>query len=659
MCYNLSMIKAFGRDFARSGRYISICLALLIVLTAFTPVQAQDTGSADLTALDASSFPQIETFMHAWDAGGAFVGGLQANQVTVIEDGARIAVTELEELDPGAVFVVAINPGRSFAIRDGQGISRYDLIREVLAAWAGETGASQEDDLSLIINDGPVGMHLSGRAEFLATLNQYDGEARTAEPGMDLFSTAINSAAGTAAPEGTGRAVLLITALPSGDITLGIPDLASISKQAGVRVSVWLVAPAGVITTPAASAFSDLAAQTGGEFFLYSGVENFPTPENYIAKVRGSYRLSYRSQMAASGEHTVMVEIDIPGGEVIASPLQTFNLDLQPPAPELESAPSNIVRENPEDAEDVSVDLLPTSQELTVRVGFPDGMPREVLTTTLYVDGVVAGIQTGTLTGTFTWDISRYLESGQHMLKLETVDSQGMIGSSPDYTVDIQVKRTQPSIWVTVSKNVPWFVGLVVLLTGTVLVTVLIVTGKIRPRIALQDEKTIPNARTKARSLRKRQDPVTQPVKVREETGSRAKPGILARLSWPHRRTTAEAAATLHRVSESETEVAIPPIPLSKTEMIIGKDGGRCDLVVDDPSVDPVHARLTREGSSFRISDAGSIAGTWVDYSPVSEEGTLLEHGDIIHIGRVGFKLSLKDSARALKPVIKTEEPPP
>jgi pSer/pThr/pTyr-binding forkhead associated (FHA) protein len=35
------------------------------------------------------------------------------------------------------------------------------------------------------------------------------------------------------------------------------------------------------------------------------------------------------------------------------------------------------------------------------------------------------------------------------------------------------------------------------------------------------------------------------------------------------------------------------------------------------------------------------VAGTWVNYQPVTGRGQLLQHGDLIHLGRVMLRFEL------------------
>ena len=73
----------------------------------------------------------------------------------------------------------------------------------------------------------------------------------------------------------------------------------------------------------------------------------------------------------------------------------------------------------------------------------------------------------------------------------------------------------------------------------------------------------------------------------------------------------------------------------------------RATQLLESPTVDGLHARLYRDQDDvFFLADQGSVAGTWVNYAPISTGGARLEHGDLIHIGRVTFRFELTDPSR-------------
>jgi hypothetical protein len=110
-------------------------------------------------------------------------------------------------------------------------------------------------------------------------------------------------------------------------------------------------------------------------------------------------------------------------------------------------------------------------------------------------------------------------------------------------------------------------------------------------------------------------------------------------------------------LSDSNQEGSNPPIAITSERVTFGRDDGQADQVIEDDSVESLHARLQRESKGvFRLSDEGSIAGTWVNYSPVPKEGTILEQGDLIHLGRVGFRFIMRDPHRVRKPVQRRED---
>jgi pSer/pThr/pTyr-binding forkhead associated (FHA) protein len=100
--------------------------------------------------------------------------------------------------------------------------------------------------------------------------------------------------------------------------------------------------------------------------------------------------------------------------------------------------------------------------------------------------------------------------------------------------------------------------------------------------------------------------------------------------------------AYLTPLTGENSDKTTPPYPITASETVIGKRSGAVQYLINDPSVDALHARLIRlENGRFRLYDNGSLYGTWVNYTPISQEGTNLEDGDLIHFGKVGFRFRI------------------
>ncbi len=135
-------------------------LGLLILAGGSNAVHAQDGGgTAELSLVDAQGFPSVGGLLDVFDTQGQFINGLVPSDVTIIEDGQLHPVSGLSESSPPAQIVVAINPGPSLAVRDGQGIERIERVTEALTGWAGAQTLDPFDDLSLVSIAGPIITH--------------------------------------------------------------------------------------------------------------------------------------------------------------------------------------------------------------------------------------------------------------------------------------------------------------------------------------------------------------------------------------------------------------------------------------------------------------------------------------------------------------------
>jgi hypothetical protein len=619
----------------------------LILVYLVLPVQAQTSASASLSSPNLDNFPLIQAYLDVRDPQGKFIHGLTRNDVSIVENNQLLPVASLEELHPGAQVVVALNPGSSFAVRNSQGKTRAELILQGLADWADNRRGSTIDDLSLLITNLGETTHVSDLGKFQAALNLGNIDLRDALPTIDTLSRAIDIASDAPPRPGMGRSVILITAPMEEQTDISTESLIARAKERGVRIYTYLVAPPGAFIPNTEKQLNDLASQTGGQFFAYLDDQPLVDTEDVIEGQRSIYILTYQSQIRSSGTYQIAAQVRTPSGEV-TSPLVAFEITLQAPDPAFISPPLEIQRQPPTTESDQSItdipipEYLPAEQELQILVAFPDERVRPITRTSLYIDGVLAAENTSPPFDRFIWDISDYITSGQHTLRVEAQDSLGMLGSSIDKIVQVNVATPQRNPWSWVYRNAPALSILAAVVAGAVLLLVLVLGGRIRPHRA--EVKTTP---------RRRSDPVTQPVVVKTELPSRPRPTWANRIHWPQRHIAPKAYAFLNRISDEVASFSSTPIPITADEVTVGSDPSLSTLVLADPSVDGLHARILRqEDGIFRLIDEGSVAGTWINYSPLSREGTKLEHGDLVHIGRVGFRFTLRQPGKVRKPEV-------
>jgi hypothetical protein len=449
-----------------------------------------------------------------------------------------------------------------------------------------------------------------------------------------------------------GRAVLFITPPPD---TESIPSMENIFSQAlgnEIPIFVWMVASSGGLGTQGAQRLIELTEASGGQVFTFTGEETLPDPETYYEPLRSIYHLTYESQVTSSGAHQLVAQVQI-GGELVSTPPQSFEINIQPPTPTFVSPPIQIVRspdpdwEGQENGESTPPEYIPKGQPIEVVFDFPDERKRPIVYSALFIDGELAHENEAPPFETFTWDLQAYNSEATHQLQVKARDSLGLVGTSAEIPVYVTIEQPKENPWTGIEQNLPLLIGLIVLVAGAILVLVLVLGGRLRP--------SIPGA---YRTKRRRSDPVTQPV-PKSESSPRRIPSWANPLQWSQRSTTPKALAYLSRISETDNLAIEPPIPITSNQVTIGIDPNQATLVLDHPSIENLHARIVRnKDGEFRLADEGSIAGTWINYTPVSSEGAKLEHGDLIHIGRLGFRFTIRDPQQVRKPVITMASPP-
>jgi hypothetical protein len=159
------------------------------------------------------------------------------------------------------------------------------------------------------------------------------------------------------------------------------------------------------------------------------------------------------------------------------------------------------------------------------------------------------------------------------------------------------------------------------------------------------------------RRKRKRSGAITQPVKNFQDEDTQSRSSWINRIQWRRGPVTIKPSAQFIPLADSNSEESHPPLAITKQQAFFGKDDNIVDLVLTDPSVEDVHAKIVHVANGvYRLSDQGSVAGTWVNYLPIPKDGQILEHGDLVHFGRMGFRFVLRNPKRVRKPVLRIEE---
>lgn len=609
---------------ARISKVAWVLAGLGLALTSL-PVRAQESGRVRLYPPDTSQFPTFTLYLDARDASGGVLHDLQPSDVSLTEDGQFVPVGEMREVHPGMDIAVAVNAGPSMGVRNAQGEARFDVIAAGLDNWASQGGGEATDTYGLFTNGGkPVsGVAI---ADWQAAFSAYKADFRNAKPSLESLDAALATFEALPEKPGRNRALLWITTVPEGSLVTDLGGVSERLQKARLRLFIWSVSPTGAFNSEGANALRELADGSGGQYFPFSGVEVLPDINGYFEPLRGIYLITYSTAVRSTGDHNLSAQIQEADGTLASDPVQ-FQFDIQPPNPMLVSPPSQITRTSPADSRDPLQALTPVRQSLRALVEFPDNHSRTLTATRLYVDGQMVAENTHAPFDQFTWDLAGYTTSGIHRIKIEAVDELGLSAQSLELPVDVKVIIPPANLSTTLARNSQYVAWASVALGGLVLGLLIFLgyrRGLFGPRRSRL--KTNPN------------DPLTQPVSPNRVTGRME----ASEHTWLRRGGQKTIVAQLVWLDENGSPLEKDPFLVGTHDVIFGREPTQANCLIRDASVDATHARLSRNvDGRLILRDLGSVAGTWINYAPVSLDGAHLEHGDIIHIGRVSFRLAL------------------
>lgn len=610
---------------------IAILLTSLLFAGGFH-VHAQESAPAEIIKVDAANFPAITALLDVYAPDGRFATGMEASNLTMLENGNPLPLTSLEEKEVGAQIVLAVNPGPPMDTRDSLGISRYERAVEVLRLWAEARPLTPPDELSLISTTGPILLSATP-SEWRNSLVSFQPDARAAVPGLQSLTFALDFLEGQPGlEEGMKQTILFLTPHLPDQTT--IDELARLTERAsllGVRVNVWLIDADTYFAHISANALKSLALQTGGKYFAYSGVETLPDPENYFSHLRHIYKVQYESQLNVGGTHQLAAQVKW-GELALVSEATSFEVDIQPPNPMLISPPSQIVRQAPEDDPYNTEELFPKQQAFEILVEFPDGHRRDIQRVALFVDEEMVAERVVPPFDTLAWDLNKYLSDGEHSLQVEVEDSLGLTKTSVGVPVTVTVVQPPTGVMAFFGRNSDALTIGVIALAGLLLAGILLIGGR----------RSLHTFAVRRAEKKASHDPVSQPISALRKTEKKKWGFSLP--AWKPQPASVKAAASLARLNGNGNSHAGAGIPLAGEEVTFGADPVKVAFVLDDPSISPSHAQIYRDDEGvFRIVDRQSVAGTWVNMEAVDDqEGKPLGHGDVIHFGKLRYEFRVE-----------------
>ena len=592
-------------------RWPAWLMAFVLAMTLSSQASAQAGGSLRLSAPITDTFPIVRVFLDVRDDQGGRVAGLRVGDIRLSEDEVDIPQVSLKETEVGVRQIIVLNTNDGLRLRDAGGRSRFDIVRDAFHAWWQTAAAARVgvDDLTLMAAEGTLVLHSPSTAELGARLDEFQPTFEEPSTGLDLLLAALRGPAADPNPPGQTTHLIFATGLIETPRDLPVAEALRRANETGTSVHVILLGPETALELPAAASLRLLAQSTGGTFQLLEPGGSLSDLMTRITGQRTQYELGYTSPAQTSGMHGLQAQVTRDELDLTSS-RSLYTLDLRPPEVVFVSLPTQILRQ-PEGGATRVEDLTPTSWPIEVLVTFPDGHARDLVHSQLVVDGRVVAETTQSPFDQFAWDLRGLSQTRTHLLSVEVEDQQGLRGMSTSASVSVEVESSTRGLAALQPAMAP-LLGAIGLLLAGIIVAALWTSSRRRLR-------ALPQA------------PASQAASPRP---------ILRR-------------ARLQRIEESHPTEAFlfwegssaEPIPLVGVDLTLGRDAALASVVLDDPSVSALHARLIRQADgSYSLKDQGSTAGTYVNYERIREAGQRLQHGDRVHIGRMAFRFRLANA---------------
>jgi hypothetical protein len=623
------------------GVQISFCIKLIFVLFLVASLAVGSIHPAQaameyvrISKIDITSFPNVTIRSVARDGNFNPIPVADLTSIEVLEEGNVVKTNLPVEVKQGVDVTFVVDLGIGSDAPGASGAARYIEMRDVISKYLGMM--TSEDQAAIIVISGgditipqPLTSDLAKLRQSLTDVikgveNRRDFAPTTASRGVN---TALDELSNSPKFNESVQAVVLLS---SGQQEGGSDRNSLITRANSTGTKIHTVITNYKDNDPirlqTVKAIQELSDGTNGLSQYYSGPASIDALLSWLTAQRSAFEVSYRSTSGSSQPRTVQLRIK--GGTSASS---KFQVTVTPPIVVIDQPENNMEITRKQPSAGVSMDSAdPKDMQVQVHLEWPnDKQSRKVTEAQLYVNDQKTGAPQ-TFPGnqlSFIFPLTSLRENGTTSLsfQVQITDELGVIGKSEPIVAKVHVElatdiATPTTIYITpqaecdkvsgFQKTVCEFTPKInniagILALGVALLTLILVIF-FRRQIG-QGVSSAYNG-------------------VRE---------TIVRLTRP---ASAEVGAYLH-VLKGDPTVVGKSIPVSLgTPTPIGRERGKCEILLDEgvenSVVSRVHCIVSEHAGQFLIRDMGSTYGTFLNGRRLEDgvENTL-QNLDEIEIG--------------------------
>ena len=598
-------------------RHLRLLLILIPLLLAL-PLLAQQETEFRIGQPDVTQFPTVRFNLFSADSRRVPLSINELQSMSLREAGVPIANYELTAVPVGVDIVFVIDANSDYRAVDLSGLTREEVAVATIARFAERVmSPSGLDRVSIIIadNTNENGRFLvqdnTNPQSISQAINSYNPSANAPVP-LNIMMTAAIDHLARIQENGRFQAVLLLS--DAGRIA-GQLNYAELTSQAQ---TIDLPLYVAVLGTEASSDEVDnataLSIPTRADTVHIPAASAIDPIYLIWQRQANQIQVTYRSLLTSSGSYPISANI----GTLVTN--TTLELTIAPPQVTIQ-LDSDTIRRLGETPDTPLEELQPTQVMIPVILRWPDGLPRQITAVNWFINDQPQPVpdippfdENGRLQ--LTWSILT-TDISSHEHQVQVVDELGLIGDSEPIIVMIEVERPLPPTATALPTATPQSIPPTTAISPANLILLLAVIGLTAIILLLL-----------RRTRRRKKGTPTQPQRQQKQA------------SQPSQPPADDAPIPFLEIIDAQPGT-IARIPIQGNNITIGRDDGLAQVVLNDSSVSPLHARIRRRENAYWLYDEGSNSGTSLNYERLGLAPRALRHDDTIQIGRISLRFRL------------------